>query len=57
MSHDEERLLSLLTEYHDVFPIEDGERGETDWVEMNIDTGDAILVRQQPRHVPLCSLW
>jgi len=53
--HDQEQLLSLLTEYHDVFSIEDGERGETDWVEMNIDTGDATPVRQQPRRVPFAA--
>ena len=42
----EEQLLSLLEEYHDVFSLEETERGETDWVEMNIDTGDATPIRQ-----------
>lgn len=49
---DEEQLLSLLEEYHDVFSLEEGERGETNWVEMNIDTGDATPIRQAPRRVP-----
>ena len=49
---DERQLLSLLEEYHDVFSLEDGERGETDWVEMNIDTGDATPIRQAPRRTP-----
>ena len=34
-------LMSLLEEYHDMFSLEDGERGETDIVELRIDTGDA----------------
>ena len=49
---DEEQLMSLLEEYHDVFSLEEGERGETDWVEMNIDTGDATPIRQAPRRTP-----
>ena len=43
-------LWSLLEEYH-VFSLE-GERGETDLVELEIDTGDAVLSRQPPRRVP-----
>ena len=42
---DGKQLLSLLEEYHDVFSLEEGEKGETDWVEMNIDTGDATPIR------------
>ena len=30
---DREELLSLITEYHDVFSLNDSERGETNWVE------------------------
>ena len=41
-------LWSLLEEYHDVFSL-DGERGETDLVEPEIDMGDAALKRQPPR--------
>ena len=48
----EKQLLSLLEEYHDVFSLEETERGETDWVEMNIDTGDATPIRQAPRRTP-----
>ena len=44
-------LWSLLKEYHDVFSLE-GERGETDLVELEIDTGDAAPKRQPPRRVP-----
>ena len=44
-------LWSLLEEYHNVFSLE-GERGETDLVELEIDTGDATPKRQPPRRVP-----
>ena len=37
----QEKLLLLLEEYHDVFSLEDSERGETDVIEVHIDTGDA----------------
>ena len=48
----EKQLLSLLEEYHDVFSLEEAERGETNWVEMNIDTEDAMPIRQAPRRTP-----
>jgi len=48
----EKQLLSLLEQYHDVFSLEEAERGETDWVEMNIDTGDAMPIRQASRSTP-----
>ena len=44
-------LWSLLEEYHNVFSLE-GERGETDLVELEIDTGDAVRKRQPSRRVP-----
>ena len=47
-----EKLCSLLEEYNDVFCLEEGERGETDLVEMHIDTGDASPRRQPVRRVP-----
>jgi len=49
---DEEKLLSLLVEYHDVFSLKDGEKGETNWVEMSIEIGEAMPVRQLPWRVP-----
>ena len=49
---DEEKLLSLMVEYHDVFSLKNGEKGETNWVEMSIETSDAMPVRQLPRRVP-----
>ena len=47
-----EKLCSLLEEYNDVFCLEEGERGETDLVEMHIVTGDASPRRQPVRRVP-----
>ena len=49
---EEDQLLSLLGEFHDVFALEDGKRGETHWIEMNINAGEAAPVRQSPRRVP-----
>ena len=49
---DREELLSLLLEYYDVFSLNDDKRGETNWVEMNIETRDAAPVRQPPLYVP-----
>ena len=36
------QLSELLIGYHEVFSLEEGERGETDLIEFKIDTGDAI---------------
>ncbi len=36
-----ERLRTFLAEHHEAFSIEPGERGETEWVQMDIDTGNA----------------
>ena len=38
---DKSTLCFLLCEYHDVFALENGERGETDIVRMEINTGEA----------------
>ena len=35
-----------------MFSLEEGERGETDLVEMEIDTGDAASKRQPSRSMP-----
>ena len=47
-----EKLLLLLEEYHDVFSLEDSERGETDVIEVHIDTGDAPPQAQPVRRIP-----
>ena len=45
-------LISLLEELHDMFALEDGERGETDLVRLHIETGDATPIAQSVRRVP-----
>jgi len=46
------QLRSLLTDYHDIFSLDDKERGETDFLEFKIDTGDALPRRQPAHRVP-----
>ena len=38
--------MSTLEDFHDVFNLAEGERGETSLVEMEIDTGDAVPKKQ-----------
>ena len=45
-------LREFLADHHDVFSLEDGERGETDLMDMEIDTGDASPRKQAPRRMP-----
>jgi hypothetical protein len=49
------KLHALLLDNHEVFAVEDGERGETDVVEMQIDTGDHPPKRQAARRVPFAA--
>ena len=48
-------LMKALQEHHDVFALEEDERGETDLVEFTIDTGDAQPLRQPPRRIPFAA--
>ena len=50
-----DRLLQLLQEFHYAFVLEDGERGETDLLKMEIDTGDAAPQRQPTRRTPFAA--
>jgi len=45
-------LHSFLLEHHRAFALEEGERGETDLIQMHIDTGDSSPRRQPARLVP-----
>ena len=47
-----DQLKEFLVQYHSVFSLEDGERGETDIITMSIDTGDSHPVKQHPRRMP-----
>ena len=49
------QLSKLLMGYHEVFSLEDRERGETDLVEFKIDTGDAIPKRQAVKRIPFAA--
>ena len=51
-TQEKELLYSAVEDFHDVFCLEDGERGETDLVTLNIDTGDARPKRLPVRRVP-----
>ena len=51
-SLDMEALFKLLTERHEAFSLEENERGETDLVQLMIDTGDAPQQRQPARRIP-----
>ena len=45
-------LLKFLEDHNKAFSLEDGERGETDLVELEIDTGDARPKKQCMRRMP-----
>ena len=48
-----QKLANLLTEYQDVFSINDKDLGKTDLGEHVIETGDAKPLKQPFRRVPL----
>ena len=47
-----EYLKNFLAEYHQAFSIDPGERGETELVQVEVDTGTASPRRQPVRHMP-----
>ena len=49
---EKQTLLEFLIGYHHVFSLEDGERGETDLVQMAINTGAASPKKQPTRRIP-----
>lgn len=49
---DAKQLYTFLANNHDMFSLEDGERGETSLVTMEIDAGDARPQKQPPRWMP-----
>ena len=50
-----DKLLSTLEEYHHIFSIVEGERGETSLVEFNINTGNSTPIKQAARRVPFAA--
>ena len=49
---DRDRLRQLLLSHHEAFAVEEEDRGETDLIQMTIDTGDASPRRQPVRCTP-----
>ena len=47
-----QRVFSFLEHYHDVFTLTESDRGETDLVEMSIETEDAAPRKQASRRLP-----
>ena len=50
-----EKFLEFLAQKHDVFTLEEGEKGETDLVQMEVDTGDATPKKQRPYRLPFAA--
>ena len=48
-------LEDLLVEYHDIFSLEEDERGETDLIELEIDTSDEAPKKQLVRRTPFAA--
>ena len=46
------KLIELIQNHHELFALEEGERGQTDLVEMEIDTGDSHPIKQPARRMP-----
>ena len=44
--------MEFLAAHHHVFCLDEGDRGETDLIHMEIDTGNAHPKRQAPRQMP-----
>ena len=52
LSEDHLPLEELLSEYHDVFSLDEDERGEADMIEFEINTGDELPRKQAARRIP-----
>jgi len=49
---EKKQLRDFLADHHEAFSLEEGERGETDLIQMEIDTGDACPKKQPARRMP-----
>ena len=52
MSSERENLKEMLMDYHTVFSLETNERGETDLIQFEINTGDSSSKKQPTRYIP-----
>lgn len=50
--HEKPGFLQMLMEYHEPFSLQEGERGETDFLHMSVDTAYAPPKKQQMQRVP-----
>ena len=50
--YEKKTLLNFVTEFHHAFCLEEGERGETDAIQMKIDTREVQPKRQPARRMP-----
>ena len=50
---DKDKLLNFLTDHHQAFCLDPGERGETTLTQLEIDTGDSHPQSQPARRMPL----
>ena len=48
-------LSEMLQEHHEVFVLEEDERGETDLAQLSIETGNTPPIRQPPRRIPFAA--
>ena len=48
-------LTEMLCESHDVFAIKEGERGETDLIQFEINTRDEQPLRQRTWRIPFAA--
>ncbi len=49
------KFVEFLAEKHDVFALEEGEKGETDLVQMEVITGEAPPKKQRPYRLPFAA--
>jgi len=48
-------IKSLLADFHDIFSVEEGEHGETDLVEFEINTGEEVPKKQAVTRMPFAA--
>ena len=50
-----QQLMDFVTNHHDVFSLKEEERGETNLIQLEIDTGDSPPMRQPLRRMPFAA--
>ena len=45
-------MEELLFEFHNIFSLDEDERGETDMIEFEINTGDELPKKRAARRIP-----